>query len=251
MRKNFFQVRNTKVFHMCMVATIVVVILFSLGIVALKYNVEGETNMPFEIDKITIISSSEGKDKETNGHKWAFDVNQNNDIYIYLNQNKKYGKKEIIKSILVDNIQINKNTKQGNIKIYAPNVLEQGGVFYNSEENLVGNIEYKGAMETNFKTKEIANQGGILAFRIANNNITEIISDEDIINHQELLKKSGIKEEDLKIKVSFDFTIKVESGKEYKTTIEQELPIQGIIENGTTHTEIKNEGNIIFKRIKN
>ena len=48
-----------------------------------------------------------------------------------------------------------------------------------------------------------------------------------------------------------DITIKIESGKEYKANIELDLPIEGVIENGTSSQEITDTKNIIFKRIKN
>ena len=53
---------KTKSFHICMIIVIIVVILFIVGVLVLRYNVEGETNMPFELSKIAIISSQEGID---------------------------------------------------------------------------------------------------------------------------------------------------------------------------------------------
>ena len=38
-----------------MVIVIVAVILFGLGLIILKYNVEGETNMPFKLGKVRIV----------------------------------------------------------------------------------------------------------------------------------------------------------------------------------------------------
>ena len=40
---------NTKQFHMCMVGLIMFSILFIVGVVSLKYHVEGEINLPFEV----------------------------------------------------------------------------------------------------------------------------------------------------------------------------------------------------------
>ena len=84
MKNKITNLINKKYFHLCMVIIIIAVILFGLGIIILKYNVEGETNMPFDLNKIIIISSSEGIDKESGENKWAFDVNQNNDIFLYI-----------------------------------------------------------------------------------------------------------------------------------------------------------------------
>ena len=251
MREKLRCLMEKKSFHISMMIIIVTVILFALGMVTLRYNVEGETNMPFEITKIAIISTSEGKDKNVEGHKWAFDINQNNDIYVYIQKNENFQKQEAIKNIYINNIKIERAKEIGIPKIYRPNSLEVGGAFYNAQENVAENLEYKGALNTNFVTMDIANQGGILAFRFAVDKIAEYISDETEINHNMLLEQTNIKEEDLQAKLSCDFTIKTESGKEYKTTLKFELPIEGILENGTTHKVIENTEDIIFKRVKN
>lgn len=80
-----------------MIIVIITVILCALGIMLLQYQVEGETNMPFNIEKITIISSSESTDKDSGTNRWAFDINQNNDIYIYLRKMKIIKKKKQLK----------------------------------------------------------------------------------------------------------------------------------------------------------
>ena len=97
MKEKIRSFMNTKAFHMCMVIIIIAIILFVLGIIILKYNVEGEKNMPFNLSKITVISSSEGVDKESGENKWAFDINQNNDLYLYIEKNSNFGKQEAIK----------------------------------------------------------------------------------------------------------------------------------------------------------
>ena len=56
-------ITSKKAFHICMTIIIIAVILFVAGIMILKYQVEGETNMPFEITKITLISTSDGVNK--------------------------------------------------------------------------------------------------------------------------------------------------------------------------------------------
>ena len=106
-------------------------------------------------------------------------------------------------------------------------------------------------MESNLKSLKIANQGGIIAFRYANDKIAEYTSNEEEINHNELLKKSNIKEEDLKAKINFDLTIETVSGKEYKANLSFELPIQGVVDKGISSTEITDFKDVIFKRTKN
>ena len=251
MKEKLKYLMNKKAFHISMLIVIVAIILFVLGIIVLQYNIEGETNMPFVLNKIAIISSVEGTDKEAGENRWAFDISQNNDINLYIEKNKNYDKQEAIKSILIDNIEIQRNSEKGKINFYRPNTTESGVYFKNVEENLVQTIEYKGAMQTDLKKLEISNQGGLIMFRVANDKVAEYISNEDEINHNELLKKANITVEDLKSKLSMDITIKIESGKEYKANIELDLPIEGVIENGTSSQEITDTKNIIFKRIKN
>ena len=241
---------NKKSFHLCMVITIVAVILFIVGIIILRYNVEGEKNMPFELSKISIISTQEGIDKTLPDTKWTFDVYQSNDIYLYIDKNNNYGKTEIIKSVKIDNINI-KTNQEKQVNIYKPDNKEEKVIFKNKEENKVQNIEYIGDIESNLKELKISNQGGVIAFRISNDNLCEYKTNDDEINHKELLKKSGITEEMLKEEISFDLTINLESGKQYKTTITLNLPVEGLIENGIASKEITNLNEVIFKREKN
>ena len=152
------------------IIVILTIILFALSIITLKYHVEGETDMPFELSKISIISSSEGIDKEATDMKWAFDVYQSNDVYIYIDKNESYGKTEAIKSVEINNIQI-ESPKKEHIKIYKPDEQEEKVIFKNKEENLIDAIEYTGDVESNIKQLKISNQGGILAFRCSNNNL--------------------------------------------------------------------------------
>lgn len=241
---------NKKYFHIVMIIVIIAIILFVLGIVILRYHVEGETNMPFKLSKISIISSSEGIDKETTDTRWAFDVYQSNDVFLYIDKNEGYGKTEAIKSIIIDNIQI-ESKKKDNINIYKPDAQEEKLIFKNKEENVVQSIEYTGDMESNLKQLKVSNQGGLVAFRCSNDNLTTYTSNDEEINHNELLKKAGIIQEDLETRITFDLTIKLEEGKEYKSTINLDLPVENVIEVGTTSTEITDLKDFIFKRVNN
>lgn len=247
------QFTKTKEFHLSMIILIIAIILFTVGIIVLKYNVEGETNMPFELSKIAIISSQEGVDKEAQDSRWAFDIYQASDIYLYISKNDKYSKQEIIKEITIDNFRIEKQNNEniGNIKIYKPDAQNENTIFKNKEENIVESIQYTGAVESNIKNMQISNQGGIIVFRCSNNNIAEYKSNEEEINHNQLLKKAGITQEKLKMKLTFDLIITMEEGKKYKTTIDLEMPQGNIIEDGITVAEITDLSNIIFKREKN
>ena len=73
-------IKNSKAIHMAIMLVIIVAIVFTGLMFILRYSVSGETNMPFNISKMTIISTSGGIDiKEETMDK---EVCQNNDIYI-------------------------------------------------------------------------------------------------------------------------------------------------------------------------
>ena len=226
------EITNKRAFHVIIITVIMVVLLFTLGITILDYNENGESNMPFYISKISIISTSEGIDKVSEGNKWAFDINQNNDIFVYIKKNEGYGKTEIIDNIVLDNFQINKQSEKGEMKIFKPDTTSEIQIFTNKEENVENSLQYVGGEESNFKNLQISNQGDKLAFRYSNVNVASYESNEEAeINHAELLKKANITMEELKGKLSFDITISLDSGKVFKATVSLEMPAGDIIEN--------------------
>lgn len=243
---------NQKYFHIIVIVVIVLILLFILGMSILEYNENGETNMPFNLTKIAIISSSEGMDKQVEGKKWAFDINQNNDVYLYIEKNENYEKEDAIDSIVIDNFNIKKQNEKGEVKIYKPDSESETQIFTNKEENVENSLEFLGRTYSNFKRLRILNQGDVLAFRCSNINIATYESDEEEeINHGELLKKAGVTLEDIKETITFDITINLHSKKSYKAQVKLDLPSGNVIEEATTNTEITDLGDVIFKRIKN
>lgn len=249
MKERIKQIINTKQFHIIMVLFIILAILFVVGVISLKYNVEGEGNLPFYISKISIISNVEGVDIEDEVNKWNLQVNQNNDIYLYIKKNDRYKDTEIIESVKLDNFDIKEKSKVGEIKLLKPDSNIESIIFKNVTENEVDSIEYTGDMESSIKEQKISNQGGLVVFRYAINNIGNYISnDDEEINHSNLLNKLNINNDDLKFKVSFDINITLNSGKTYKSNIELELPVNDVVNNGVQSTEYTDFDNIVFKR---
>ena len=246
-----FRNLNKKIFHIIMITAIVFVILCVTGILILRYQVEGESNMPFKITKISIVESVEGNAIQGATEKWNLNVNQNNDIYIYIEKNSNYGKTEIIEEVEINNIVINKQKEKGELKIYKP-VVDEKRMFINATENEITQITYKGELESNIKEQKISNQGGIIAFRYGINNLSQYISENDEqIDHSQLLKLTNIIQEDLQTKLSFNIIMKLTSGKKYQATINLDVPTEEIIEKGTIGKEITELDGIIFKRIEN
>lgn len=242
---------ETKQFHICVIAFIIFIILFITGIISLKYSVEGEMNLPFTLSKIAIISTIEGTDTEDNTNKWNLNVSQNNDIYLYINKNSDYKATELIQNIRIENFNIErKEPSIGKISLFKPDSKLENVLFKNSEENECNNIEYIGDTTSNIKEQKISNQGGLVVFRYAITDIGNYISNEDEeINHNELLKKLSINNEDLKFKMMCDIYIYLVSGKSYKSSINLELPINNIVNEGTQSIEYTDLKDIIFKRI--
>ena len=239
--------------------TIIATIIIFVITIILQYNEEGEKNMPFELSKITIVSTAEGmetnKNQDSEGAEektstWKFDVLQNNDIYFTISKNDSYEKEEVIKNVKIDNIQILKKPNVGTIKTYMPNSLEGKRFKYSDEYLVEGELNYKGASKSDEKNLEIGNQGGNFSFSFCNTKLGTYESNEETeIKHDaSLIEKMGKSEEDLKFKVSFDICIELEK-KKYKTTIELDLPCEKLLSQGKSTKVIEDTSQFIFKRV--
>ena len=251
MKEKIKKITNSKIFHLCMISVIIIGIISFFIFLSARYDVKGETKMPFNISKISVISSVEGIDAGNAEKKWSFNINQNNDIYIYIENDEKNSKEEIIESIKIENIQVKKQNEIGTVKIYRPDKEEEKIIFKNIPENEIADITFEGDIKSDLKNFKISNQGGIIAFRYSNNEIAQYSSDEEQINHNELLKKANIQEDLLKAELQFDLIMKLNEGKIYKTNISLQMPVENIVEQGTTSREITDTSNFIFKRLNN
>lgn len=239
-----------KVIHICIILTILVAICFTGLIVILRYGEKGETNMPFDIKKITIISTTDAKDVEDNENIWNLDICQNNDIYIDIEKNENYKKDVIIDKIKIDNINIKKQSKVGVLKIYMPSISNLL-TFENKEEYEKNEFIFAGDMSTNINQMKISNQGGRIAFRCANTGIgTYISNDEEELDYNNLLQKIDVKNEELQTEIIFDIEIMLTNKINFKSTIELEFPVDDIVLKGKTSREIT-DMDIIFKRTEN
>ncbi|MCI8621407.1 MAG: hypothetical protein HFJ50_06805 [Clostridia bacterium] len=100
-----------KIIRFFIVVFILTLVITIISLLMLKYAVEGENNMPFELSQLIMVSTAEGLDIEGTENTWNFDLVQNNDIYIYISKNKNYKETEIIKSVTLDNFKIDERTK--------------------------------------------------------------------------------------------------------------------------------------------
>lgn len=245
------ETRRKEKIKACIAIAVIVLAIIITGIISMKYYVEGETNMPFALSKITIVSTAEGVENEGTQEKWNLSIFQNNDIYFSIEKNDNNKEDEIIKSVSIENIQVLENPKVGQIKTYMPNSSD-GRLFSYSDEYIVqeNKLTFKGASKSNSKTLEIGNQGGTAVIRFANTQIGTYISneDEEIKHDGSLLQKLNVQNEDVSFKVSFDVVINLKN-KSYISNVVLDLPCEDdLIEQGTCSKEITDK--FVFKRVK-
>lgn len=243
------ELKGKKIVHICVILGIIVLILIIAGIIMLRYQVEGETNLPFELSKMIVVSTAESNEIEAAADtKWNFSVNQYNDIYLEIQKNDQYTKNTNIKNITFENFVIEKNSGAENIKLYRAN---SEGKVVEDEAHLVGSsLTYKGEKETNLDELKISNQGSIILLRSVNQNVCEVRSnDEEIIHDGTLLAKGNTNSEDLNYKLSFDVVIETSRDIKYKGTISIELPTGDVQTQGKTQLEKTDFSDVIFKRM--
>lgn len=235
------------------VITIIILILIIaiVAVLMLRYEVEGEENMPFNLSRIMVISSAEGIQEEGSENIWNLDIIQNNDIYIEITKNEQYKKNELIDSITLDNFNIEEEPLKGEMVILKPTGTINELYKITEANQIKDQIKYIGSQETDVSNLEIANQGGRMQFRYTNHNLGKYTSNEqeEITHDGTILKKLSLTTEELKAKVSFDITIKLVSEKQYKATIYLELPTGDVANEGTTSYEKTDMKDVIFKRI--
>jgi len=230
------------------IVTLFIIIIIAMFIVV-KYQVEGEKDMPFYIEKILITSMVDGEAAVESQNLWDINISGSNDVYIYIS--KKDGSKEAIKNIVIDNFKINSAPKVGNLRILRPTGDLKNLYQYSVEDYLDRSIEYIGEANDDLKSLQINNKGGIVAFRAELEDLGNYISNEDeqIIYDGNLLGKINVTLEDIKSSISFDVTIKISNNISYKTTITIDLPVGDLITNGNSSVEITNLEELIFKRV--
>lgn len=233
------------------IAILILLFLFVL-IMMIKYEVEGESNMPFILSKIVIVGTVEGTETQsTNDTKWNFDINQNNDVYFYIDKNENNTSEELIKSVKISNIQVTNSPQKGIIKVYMPN-SEAGRLYTYDDQFLVDEkLEYRGGSTSSSTNLEIGSQGGTALIRFSNTEIGNYASNKDkqIIHNSTLLKKIDTTNEEIKFSISCDLIIETTKNT-YKSTINLDMPTGNLDDEENCYLEKTNISDITFKRIK-
>jgi hypothetical protein len=245
--KDFFK---KKIIHIYIVVFIVAILLVTAGLIMLKYHIEGEKNLPFNLTKISTISTAESNLYKTENETWESNIIQKNDIFFTIQRNDNYKKEDAIDKIIFDNFVIQKENNTGVTSVYMPS--EADNKYTYSDEYIVSDtLEYAGGKTTNTDILQINNQGGVIGFSIATKNLGtySLNENEKLVSDGTLLNKVNLKEEDIKFNISFDITIETKAGKKYKSNILLSLPTDNILEKGVSTNEDTDLKTVIFKRI--
>lgn len=240
-----------RIIHISIIILIVFLMILISGFLMIKYNVEGEKNLPFNLKKINIISTAESDIKQDEEENWHAGILQKNDIFMTLEKNENYKKEDTIKKITLENFKITKNNENININIYRPksNKLDYT---YSEEYKIEDKIEFTGSLDTNIEDLQIKNQGGIFGFSITQSNFGEysFSINEKVPSDGKLLAKAGLEKEDIKFNITFDMIIETGNGNKFKTNILLELPTGNILKEGVSIHENTDLEDLVFKRVK-
>lgn len=230
--------------------SVLILLITIVGFITIKYEIEGETNLPFKLSKIMIISTADGiaKDEQT------ISITQSNDLYFYIEKNQNYNEESMIENVSIENIKIMSAPKKGKVEFYRPNNTNGLAYVYNDDFIIKNSITYSGDIQTSMQNLTISNQGGIISFRTCVREIGETTPNEEndsgYSNDGTLLKKAEITISDIRYNIGFDIVIELTDGKIYKAYVNKSLPLEDVENQGVKAVEKVDVENIIFKRVK-
>ena len=239
-----------RIFKKCLFAAFLVILFTIVISIMLKYDVEGEKELPFSISKLLIISTVDGKLNEDTENIWNIGITQVNDLYMYIDKTVE-DDDQTIKEVKIENFVVNKNPNKGKLKVLRP-TGEIANLYTHSHQDYINDkIVYTGGVIDDLKSLEISNNGGILGFRVAVEELGNYISneDEEITYDGKLLSNLGVTVSEISFNISFDIIITTSDNISFKGTINLNMPIDTVIEEGSSSKEITDFSNVVFKRI--
>ena len=246
MKKNTKNVLKRSLF----IAFLIVIITVVFSIVV-RYDVEGEDNLPYALEKILIVSKVSTSNNEDSENLWNISLEEDNDVYLYITKTDE-SSTETIQSITLDNFTVTNEAEIGEPVIYRP-TGDLSNLYDLSEQNYLGSgFTYTGAKVDTLKTLEVRNEGGTIGFRASLESLGNYVSndyDEEIVYDGNLLTKAGITLEDIQFSVSFDLLITLNNNVTYKGTINIDFPNEDIITNPESNYEVTDFSNVVFKRV--
>lgn len=242
--------KKGNIFKKCLFFSMLVIILLIVVCIMLRYEVEGEKKLPFDVEKMLIVSTVDGKRIDDPENIWNIDIKQINDIYIYISKTENHSD-ELIKEITIENFTVNKAPEKGTVRIYRPTGELENLYVYSEQDYLNKSITYVGEKIDDLKSLEIGSSGGMIGFRVSLDEVGKFISNEgeEISYDGTLLKNIDVNNEQIKTNISFDLIIETNENVKFKGTYNLELPKGNIVEEGSSNLEITNFDDVIFKRI--
>lgn len=239
--------KSKKIIKKPLIIIALVVVITTIIIFSLRYNVEGEKNLPFIITNIRVISTAQAEIVPNSQND--FNIIQTNDFYFYLEKNPKYKKEDSISKVTFENFNIEKATYKGTVNIYRPAPSKSSPYSYTDEYKAQNNISYIGSLTTNLPSLEIGNQEGSIGFSVALDDLGIYTKTDDAVTYDgTILSKLNLTNEDISLKISFDVIIETSSNKKFKSTLHFDLPTGNIIEEGIAYLDKNNLDDIVFKR---
>ena len=241
--------KKSQILKKCLFMFFIIAILMGVASVMLKYEVEGEKNLPYSLSKIFVVSTVEGNQTDDGQNIFNINVKQVNDLYFYIE--KSSSTNETIKQITLTNFNVTAAPQKGQLAIYRPTGEIDNLYTYSEQNYLNSSLTYTGASIDDLKTLEISNTGGVIGCRISLDELGVFVSNEttEIVYDGSLLNNLGINIEDIKFNISFDIQIETSANVVYQGTISLELPAQDLIEKGSSNFEVTDFSDVIFKRI--
>lgn len=246
MKTNTINVLKKSLFIAFILITITVVIS-----IVIKYDVEGEKEIPYKLEKIEITSHIDANDNEEKTENiWDVNLKEDNNVYVFLTKRNE-DVKETIKEVKLSNFKVTEKSKVGEVKIYRPTGDLGNSLYTQSEQNYLNSeIIYLGDKVDTLKNLEIRNEGGMLGFRVSLENLGNFTSNDGIVYDGSLLSKIGLTNEDIKFGMTFDLTITLDNNVKFSGNIKLDFPSGDIIQETEPLLELTDFNNVIFKRIK-
>ena len=236
-----------------LIGVLAIIFIVIIGIM-LKYQVEGEKNMPFYLSEMSVISTAEGIEQEAQeGEEWWSNliIHQNNDIYLKIKKDEEHGKDQTIQKVAIENLQVTKAPQKGTVQAYMPNSTEGRTFVYDEQYQFIDKLTFQASSKTEPQNLEIGNQGGVIRFRVSNLNLGTYQAKEegDLTHNGTILKKIDTKTEEVQFDLAFDLAIYMRN-KVYRTNLTLTLPTGYITEEGITHIEKKDLSDLVYKRYR-
>lgn len=211
--------KNSNKINIISIIIVIIIIIVSITIVIIqknKYNAIDKISNYVNLDSSAIMYTAKGE-RRAESEKDFIKISQISDVLINVEDMKHEKTKENdIKKVKINNIQVTKQPKKGEISVISPsdNINK---LYTIAGENQIGKeLTYIPDNSGNAK----------ILFRIVNRDIEEkeVQKDAVIENNINLLKDNNVNIEDISFILEYDFSIILNNNKTYKKHVILSIP---------------------------